>query len=412
MPSNKKIRIQYKNIIITYHNCFEIPLEEIKAFFLRLFQNIYTTNKIKYLLVAKNKVDKIITVLLILDKKPDFKNIDKFIINNDEPIFDNDEYIKSFETEIKADTNFEWKEDGDSNQISNNTSFQKQKELDFYFYEFITILKQRFWYIDKNMTTEDAKKEIYSWLKENKHNKIYQGIPEINRILTEHFTRNNYDFEDDDIENYQTFKNDLPILRQIKTDILNQIKTVKQNHRPRFINIEGTAKIGKTEFIKSFLQHHNIKFNLISGKLKFEKYNDNAEVDIYDDSNYFHWDQNQEGIEYAKRLIGCNHKGLVVWKNKYQPLLTLKKNKLSIIINNPGKHSFFNWAISDKNSHKNYIADCNGIFHILGNQKLYITKSVSNQSTSEPQASPLRSKFIDLFERKLNCKDIIEFIDD
>ncbi|WP_334331082.1 hypothetical protein, partial [Candidatus Phytoplasma prunorum] len=210
MPSNKKIRIQYKNIIITYHNCFEIPLKEIKAFFLRLFQNIYTTNKIKYLLVAKNKVDKIITVLLILDQKPNFTTINKFIINNDEPIFDNDEYIKSFETEIKADTNFEWKEDGDSNQISNNTSFQKQKELDFYFYEFINTLKQRFWYFDKNMTTEDAKKEIYSWLKENKHNKIYQGIPEINRILTEHFTRNNYDFEDDNLENYQTFKNDLP----------------------------------------------------------------------------------------------------------------------------------------------------------------------------------------------------------
>ncbi len=36
MPSNKKIRITYKNIIITYHNCFEVPLEEIKAFFTQL----------------------------------------------------------------------------------------------------------------------------------------------------------------------------------------------------------------------------------------------------------------------------------------------------------------------------------------------------------------------------------------
>jgi hypothetical protein len=56
-------------------------------------------------------------------------------------------------------------------------------------------------------------------------------------------------------------------------------------HRPKSIAIEEPSKLGKTEFIISYLNHQQLPFNYIRSALNFNKnsYNDKFKIDVYDD---------------------------------------------------------------------------------------------------------------------------------
>nr|AAR84212.1 unknown [Beet leafhopper transmitted virescence phytoplasma]AAR84215.1 unknown [Beet leafhopper transmitted virescence phytoplasma] len=79
-----------------------------------------------------------------------------------------------------------------------------------------------------------------------------------------------------------------------------------------------------------------------------------------------------------------------------------------------GKNSFFNWAFNEKNPHKKYIEECQGIFHFFKNEKLYITKEEQEeknriyQNAIQPNENRenLENKAIEIFG-----KDKVEIID-
>jgi len=115
------------------------------------------------------------------------------------------------------------------------------------------------------------------------------------------------------------------------------------DHRPKSIVIESHSKLGKTEFIISYLNHQQLQFNYIRGSLDFNKnsYNDRFKIDVYDDISIL--DIRRAGL--LKNIIG-GQRGFIV-DVKYAPKRRLSGNKLSIFLCNEDI-SFSHWCKLDE----------------------------------------------------------------
>lgn len=381
-----KNRIQYKNIYCEYNlKSFDgvVNLQDIKAFFIELFKNKFKSNSIKYLLISYDncKKNNKILILLQLENKPDWTNVNNFIYQNILPQVSN--CLSPFETHEELTKNL-YVCHGNSDFIL-DVSNKSHKDQYKFFMNVTRQLRDEKETREKNkddlMTFEEAEKRILKYLRDTKNYLEFED-EKVNKILISWFATPINNLLDNTIKDLDSF---IPFneITNLKNDIKKQIEKLRNNDRTCFINVYGASGIGKTQLIKSILKYFNIKFNYILGKIRFEKgiYDDDAEVDILDDSDFFKWKQNAEGIDYVKMVVGCNQKGAQGYGNKFCKFFNLNKNKLSIIVCNPGIKSFYNWATHDGNVDKDYIKERQGIYVNLGSEKLYLnTKKNENNN--------------------------------
>ncbi|MCX2955896.1 MAG: hypothetical protein N3723_02555, partial [Candidatus Phytoplasma australiense] len=146
-----------------------------------------------------------------------------------------------------------------------------------------------------------------------------------------------------------------------------QLSVQSLGERPKSIVIEGFSRLGKTEFILSYLTHINLHYNYTRGDFDFSKqsHKNAYKVNIFDDISIPKI--RKEGL--FKDIIG-GQKGFK-YNVKYAPKRTIAGKKLSIFLVNPDI-SFENYCEwSEDNGHKfhEYIRD-NCIF-IYVPDKLY-----------------------------------------
>ncbi|MDV3196173.1 MAG: hypothetical protein Q8885_01420 [Candidatus Phytoplasma stylosanthis] len=359
--SDNKIRIQYKNIYFEYKiKSFDGSiLQTIKAFFLGLFLNVLKTNKIKYLIVSHDKENNKILVLLQLEKKPDWSSINKFIFNGIVPTVSN--CLSPTETIEELILN-NYVSDGFADvtlDVSQKPKSQQDKLAD----SFVRNLRDE---IEESRENENpisldvALKKFFNHMRKTKN---YNEIK--NSSIYTKYIEKLYDGQKDNSINefkpsLSSFNLDNYLIQRLIKQILKEVEKVRRSKRPCFICVIGRAFIGKTVLIKTILREHNIPFNSMKEKLSYstKTYDDNADVDIHDDMNYYAWDNNHENIQYSKMVVGCNQKDNMGWGNKYEKLMCLQKNKLSIFICNPDRKSNFKiWFENEKNPNYLYFKD-------------------------------------------------------
>lgn len=404
MSNKKKLRIRYKNIGFTYNNCFEVSLSELKAFFIDLFKYHYKNNNMKYLLIAKNKIDNETKILLLLEKTPDWNSLNKFIYLDIIPCIKNIESPHALRDELLTDENNSYLEYGELLKTS-NISLAKPKEQENDFEEFITNLRTIF-NNDKNMTTQKAIDLIHEFLDETKNSKRYNSLTQIKKIIAQYFLRPVDPTKNWHIHPIETFKHENKDIQNIKEMILTQYKELKRpGGRPKSIVIEGCTRIGKTNFIVSFLKSLNIKFNLQKGDLSFsrKRYSDDALVDVWDDLNIFEI-RNKNLIQ---SIFTCSQASQIIKSpDKFENERELKKNHLSIFLCN-GHSSFKRFVNNTKNDDLKEYFDLNTEFYnILSKENLYINdveqkqrKQIIYKNAIQPKENGeiLEKKAIEIF---------------
>ncbi|MDV3202766.1 MAG: hypothetical protein Q8901_02380 [Candidatus Phytoplasma stylosanthis] len=371
----KKLRIRYKNICITYNNCFEVGLNNIKAFFIDLFKYHYKTNEIKYLLISENQEENQTKVLLLLTKKPDWNSVEKFIFQNEKPEFKNEASPQALRDEIIEDsqdnefiTYIEHKE-FINNVDTSNISQDKPKEQEDKLWNFLTDFRTRFTH-DKNMTTADASRLIDEWLDENKNSKRYTSITQIEKIKHKYFARPIDPAKNRIIYDLNRFKLSNQDIQNIIDIILENLKKLIKKGRCNSIIIEGHTKIGKTSFIISLLKFLKIIFNLKKKVLDFSRlfYSDDALIDIWDDLNIF--DIREQKL--FESIFTCDQIGTTI-KNpdKFEKQRVLIKNHLSIFLCNPHT-SFFSYVEKTKETTKEYLKENITFYNIYSKEVFYL----------------------------------------
>ncbi|WP_323847963.1 MAG: hypothetical protein Q2306_02515 (plasmid) [Phytoplasma sp.] len=367
-----KTRIRYKNLLI------ELPglshdLDRLKPFFINQFQvGLY---KIKYLLIVEIKDESKIQVLLILDKKPDWRNSERFNFDNFIANVTNCISPQSFIYEIKDDKKkynilFELGSFDNKREVSQETI----KEQEESFHDFITKLRERF-NLDKKLTTQNMRQEIYNFLDETRNKIRYDGITKIEKNINTYFIRTidplaklkklypltSYDLDNEDVKN-------------IITLVREQYLTLKDKGRCQTIIIEGDTKIGKSKLIIALMIADQIKFNYAKTNFGFEPLNysddDDVYIDIYDEFNMYKVRSHQ----CIEAVIGCNLEGFTVGKEtmaKFKEERKLWNNKLAIFLCNP-HNSFKTWVNKTQDENlQNYIYQNTIFYKINSNKPLY-----------------------------------------
>jgi hypothetical protein len=388
-----KTRIRYKNILFNYHlkNLIQvITLAEVKAFFSNLFTHKLTTNQVRYLLVSQ-KTNNQITVFLQLINNPDFRSSKNFRLKSQ--IIPQVENVLSPIDLVENLQNYPHLFEGNPDFVIDVSKLPRPEQYDR-FMSFFRALREEKERQEKEknseqlITLEKAILKTYKYLRETKNYLEFQN-DQINKLLKSWFDQDKASKIITRVECLNSFRiNENSLVgKQLTTIKLLILKLLQQiynnpNFRPPFINGEGPSGIGKTQFFITLLTYLGIPFNHIKGPLNFTKffYNDEAYIDIYDDSEYDRWQANHEKIAYAKAIIGANLKGQMTNTQKYdyQIKRTLQKNKLPIIICNSGKASFRSWVLKDKFGLRQYIEERNGYFFEFTKEKLYYSAPEEN----------------------------------
>jgi hypothetical protein len=375
MNNNKKLRIRYKYILITYNNCFEVELKDFKAFFIGLFEKHYN-NKILYLFITVNKKEKNTKVLLVLEKTPNFKTIDKFIYLTYEPHFNVCKSPTTFVEEIKEDKNNKWIDNGEFekyNKLNGRPKFyESEKEEWKAFIPFLKNLETEF-EINKEMTKADAIDRIDEFLNNENMCIAYKAIAKIERIKNTKFVRLENPLKHFKLFPLETFKinnNDLINITKIIDEQLKIVKIEGNQHRPKALIIEGDTRIGKTQFILSYLKSKEIEFNLMKKDFDFtyQNYGDDRLVDICDDINMFKVKEK----DVIESMLACAQASVKIENpGKWHERRTLIKNHFSIFLCNA--HTSFETYIGKMKNEdtKNYLFDNLIFYKIHSKEKLY-----------------------------------------
>ncbi|WP_225885844.1 phage terminase large subunit family protein ['Fragaria x ananassa' phyllody phytoplasma] len=137
---------------------------------------------------------------------------------------------------------------------------------------------------------------------------------------------------------------------------LNIMNSKLSDKRIKSIVIEGPSRLGKTEFILSYLSHLNLHYNYTRGEFDFSKENHkNAyKVSIFDDISI----PEIRRVGLLKNIIG-GQRGFE-YNVKYAPKRTvLMRNRLSIFLVNPdiSFEDYCKWSCNNNHRFHEYIED-------------------------------------------------------
>lgn len=327
-----KFKLNTKDIFLTYSKC---PLGKDKIH-----------NHIKQLIISKKK--EISYIISNTENHQDHKEIHTHVLFqltkrttfHGERFFDIEGFHPKIETARDIEKSIDYiKKDGDfieegTPRYKKYVRQNQKEERKQLIYDEIDRLKDEY-YNDEKLTLQQVKKTLDDFIKNLDRDFYYEQIDLIEKILKKKFIKQAELALIDKLQNHipctgydlNTFKVDKST-QEIGIAITNQLKVEK---RPLSIVIEGPSRLGKTEFIISYLNYHRIHFNYIRGSFDFSKenYNDSFKVDVYDDisMNYI----KSSGL--LKNIIG-GQRGFIV-DVKYSPKRLLSGNKLSIFLVNP-----------------------------------------------------------------------------
>ncbi len=333
-----KFQLNTKDIFLTYSKC---PLGKDKIH-----------HHIKQLMISKKKeISYIISntenhqdhkeihthVLFQLTKRINIKTERFFDIEAFHPKIENARDIEKSIDNIKKDGDFIEEGTPRHKKYVRQNQKEERKQL---IYDEIFRLKNEY-YHDEKLTLNQVKKTLDEFIINLDRDYYLEQIDLIEKILKKKFIKQSEDLLEE-LENetksffsFDTFKNN-DTTQEIKMAIKEEMNS---EHRPKSIVIEGASKLGKTEFIISYLNNQRVQFNYIRGSLDFNKnsYNDRFKIDVYDDISIS--DIRRAGL--LKNIIG-GQRGFIV-DVKYSPKRKLSGNKLSIFLCNEDI-SFSEWC--------------------------------------------------------------------
>nr|WP_013747472.1 replication-associated protein [Chinaberry witches'-broom phytoplasma]AEC45506.1 replication associated protein [Chinaberry witches'-broom phytoplasma] len=363
-----KFRLQTKDIFLTYSKC---PLGKDKIH-----------NYIKELMISKKQeISYIISntenhqdhkeihthVLFQLTKQLSIRNQRFFDIEGFHPKIENARDIEKSIDYIKKDGDFIEEGTPRHKKYVRQNQKEERKQL---IYDEIMRLKDEY-YNDDSLTLNKVRKSLDDFILNIDRDFYLEQSELIDRILNKKFTKKKEELEDEEEffkpdYSFDSFKSNSKT-NEIIAAIQTQLSVQSLGERPKSIVIEGFSRLGKTEFILSYLTHKNLHYNYTRGDFDFSKqsHKNAYKVNIFDDISIPQI--RKEGL--FKQIIG-GQKGFK-YNVKYAPKRTIAGKKLSIFLVNPDI-SFENYCEwSEDNGHKfhEYIKD-NCIF-IYVPDKLY-----------------------------------------
>ncbi|MGL9687912.1 MAG: hypothetical protein ACQBVK_04065 [Candidatus Phytoplasma sp. TWB_XP] len=363
-----KFRLKTKDIFLTYSKC-DLGKDKIH-------------NHIKELMISKKKeISYIISntenhqdhkeihthVLFQLTQNIDITNQRFFDIEVFHPKIENARDIEKSINYIKKDGDFI--EEGTLRHKKYVRQNQKEERKQL-IYDEIFRLKDEY-YNDDSLTLNKVRKSLDEFILNIDRDFYLEQISFIKTILNDVFTKKKEELEDEEEffkpdYSFDSFKTNSKT-NEIIAAINQQLSVQSLGERPKSIVIEGFSRLGKTEFILSYLTHINLHYNYTRGDFDFSKqsHKNAYKVNIFDDISIPQI--RKEGL--FKQIIG-GQKGFK-YNVKYAPKRTIAGKKLSIFLVNPDI-SFENYCEwSENNGHKfhEYIKD-NCIF-IYVPDKLY-----------------------------------------
>nr|WP_015083759.1 replication-associated protein [Candidatus Phytoplasma tritici]AFW98267.1 replication-associated protein [Candidatus Phytoplasma tritici] len=363
-----KFKLNTKDIFLTYSKC---PLGKDKIH-----------NHIKQLLVSKKKeISYIISntenhqdhkeihthVLFQLTKPTTFNGERYFDIEGFHPKIENARDIEKSIDYIKKDGDFI--EEGTPRYKKYVRQNQKEERKQLIYDEIDRLTDE--YYHDEKLTFSKVKKTLDNFIKNLDRDFYYEKIDFVEQVLNKKFTKKKEELEDEEEffkpdYSFDSFKSNSKT-NEIIAAIETQLSVQSLGERPKSIVIEGFSRLGKTEFILSYLTHKNLHYNYTRGDFDFSKqsHKNAYKINIFDDISIPRI--RKEGL--FKQIIG-GQKGFK-HNVKYAPKRTIAGKKLSIFLVNPDI-SFENYCEwSENNGHKfhEYIKD-NCIF-IYVPEKLY-----------------------------------------
>jgi hypothetical protein len=213
-------------------------------------------------------------------------------------------------------------------------------------YDEIFRLKKEY-YKNEKLKMNEVKKTLDEFIYKIDRDFYLEQIELIERILKKKFIKKeeenmNEEINENETESlydFESFKDN-----KITKKIIDAIQKEKDvSHRPLSIVIEGISRIGKTEFIISYLNKNYLQFNYIRGSLDFSKeiYKNEYKINVFDDISI------QEIKKYGllKNIIG-GQRGFTA-DIKYAPKRRIAGNKLNIFLCNEDI-SFINYCKTNK----------------------------------------------------------------
>ncbi|MGE9276924.1 MAG: hypothetical protein ACQKHC_03565 (plasmid) [Candidatus Phytoplasma pruni] len=329
--TKNKFRFSSKDIFLTYSKC-SLGKDVIHKHITNLM-NEKKKNIIYIISNTENHADhkEIHThVLLQLEKIFQTENARFFDIEGFHPRIENAQHIEKAIDYIKKDGNFI--ENG-TPRIKKYVRQNQKEEHKQLIYDEIDRLQIEY-YENEKLKMHEIKKTLDEFIKKIDRDFYYEQIELIKRILKEKFIKKAEENMNDDINenetesiyDFESFK-DNEITRQIIAAIQKEKDVC---HRPLSIVIEGLSRIGKTEFIISYLNKNLLPFNYIRGSLDFSKeiYKNEYKINVFDDISVF--EIKKHGL--LKNIIG-GQRGFNA-DIKYAPKRRIAGNKLNIFLCN------------------------------------------------------------------------------
>ncbi|MEC4559319.1 MAG: hypothetical protein U9532_04120 (plasmid) ['Conium maculatum' witches'-broom phytoplasma] len=222
---------------------------------------------------------------------------------------------------------------------------QKEERKQLIYDEIFRLKKE--YYENEKLKINEVKKTLDEFMIKIDRDFYLEQIELIKRIIKEKFIKKEEENmneeitenETESIYDFESFKDN-----EITKSIIEAIQKEKDvAHRPMSIVIEGLSRIGKTEFIISYLNKNNLQFNYIRGSLEFSKeiYKNEYKINVFDDISI------QEIKKYGllKNIIG-GQRGFTA-DIKYAPKRRIAGNKLNIFLCNEDI-SFIKYCEKDK----------------------------------------------------------------
>nr|WP_012477133.1 replication-associated protein [Candidatus Phytoplasma australiense]ABD04148.1 replication associated protein [Candidatus Phytoplasma australiense] len=362
-------RLQTKDIFLTYSKC---PLGKEKIH-----------NHIKQLMESKNqKIAYIISntenhqdhkeihthVLFQLNKRCNLTSQRFFDLDGYHPKIENTRDVEKAIEYIKKDGDFV--EEGTPNRKKYVRQNQKEERKQLIYDEIFRLRDE--YYNDDKLTINQVKKTLDDFIINLDRDFYLEQIEFIKRVLKEAFAKKEEKLADDEelitpdysFESFKTNSTTNEIIAAIQSQLSVQSLSKK---RPKSIVIEGPSRIGKTEFLLSYLTHINLHYNYIRGEFDFSKesHKNAYKINIFDDISIPQI--NKEGL--FKNIIG-GQRGFR-FNVKYAPKRFIAGKKINIFLINPdiSFKGYCEWSYKKGHKFHEYIED-NCIF-IYVSDKLY-----------------------------------------